>query len=220
MKNIVILAAVFMVALYYIIAEVIWQLKNRLFRRRLVIGVLIAALLLSQTSIVNLFMRTDAESAAAAEAENTEIIAVSAFVELSDDIIEQTVPIGTELSELVLPGTLEAVCVVADADTGTDTDTDADIDENPDTEDDTDTTDSLGGGTSEDADNIEDVTPGEETNTEDEAPGEETDTENEAPENAPEDGSQTEETAEEAENANIEEEPSSEGSDSEVSEEE
>lgn len=113
MKDIIILAAVLSAALYYIIAEVTYQLKNRLFRRRLIIGVLIAALLLSQTSIVNVFTRTGAETASAAEKEKI----ITAFAELPDDIKEQTVPVGTTLEELLLPDTLEAVCAAADTDT-------------------------------------------------------------------------------------------------------
>ena len=122
MKNIIILAVVLLAALYCIITEVIWKLKDRIFRRRLITGVLIVALLASQTDIMSLFMKTDAETAYAAEAENSEIITVSAFAELSNDIMEQTVPIGTELSELVLPDTLEVVCVKTDSNTEPDTD--------------------------------------------------------------------------------------------------
>ena len=136
MKNIFILAAVLFIALYYIMAEVIWKLRDRIFRRRLITGVLIMALLLSQTSIVNIFTKTDAGSAAAAEAENEEIITISDFAELPDDIREQTVPVGTSLEELELPDALEAVCVVAcadvDADTDADTNVGADADEGTD----------------------------------------------------------------------------------------
>ena len=114
MKYILIPAAVLFIALYYIMVEVIWNLKNRTFRRRLVIGVLITALLFSQTSIVNLFTKTDAESVAAAEEENAEAIAISDFAELPEDVREQTVPVGTTLDELVLPDTLEAVCAGTD----------------------------------------------------------------------------------------------------------
>ena len=128
MKSIIIMTVVLLIALYYIIAEVIWQLRNRIVRRKLIIGVLIAALLASQLDIMSLFMKTDAEMSYAAEAENAEIITVSAFVGLPDDIKVQSVPIGTALYELKLPNTLEAVCAVADVDTDTDEDTDTDAD--------------------------------------------------------------------------------------------
>ena len=145
MKYIFILAAVLFIALYYIIAEVIWNLRNRIFRRKFITGVLIAALLLSQTSIVDLFTKTDAESASAAEAENAEIITISDFTELPDDIREQVVPVGTALEELVLPDTLEAVC------------------DNADTVPDTGTSDSQvgGGNVGKDKDDTEEIAPGE-----------------------------------------------------------
>lgn len=46
---------------------------------------------------------------AAAESEQPETRLISGFTALSDEIREQTVPVGTELSELTLPDTLEAV---------------------------------------------------------------------------------------------------------------
>ena len=117
MKYIIILTAVVLVILYYGIEELLWQLKNPVVKRRakrLVTGILIAALLASQLDIMSIFTKTDVKTAEAAEIENTEKILIFGFSGLSDDIKEQTVPVGTTLEELLLPDTLEAVCVQAD----------------------------------------------------------------------------------------------------------
>lgn len=148
MQNTIILAAVLLAVLCYIIAKVVRQLRNRIVRRRLITSVLIAALLAGQLDI----MKTGAETSYAAEAEKSEIITVSAFAELPDDIKMQSVPVGTALEELKLPATLEVVCASVDADTeadvdeGTDTDTDTDTDTEADADADVDT------GTDTDAD--------------------------------------------------------------------
>ena len=190
MKYIVIFGAVLSVALYYIIAEVIWQLRNRLFRRRLIIGVLIMALLASQTDFISIFTRTDADKAAAAgtdtesDVEGTEIARaqseegriIIAFIELPDDIREQVVPVGTTLEELVLPDTLEVVCANADTDTKTDTDT---------------TGSQVGGdNVDQDKDDAEEVVPGEGDDAEDVTPDEETEQGEEETPDSPEDDSE------------------------------
>ena len=178
MKYIVIVGAILSVALYYIVEEMVWQLRNRLFRRRLIIAVLIMALLISQTDIVNIFMRADADKVSAAEQEtesgvetedtietpNTEGRIITAFAELPDDIREQIVPVGTALEELILPDTLEAVYANTDIDADTDAKTD------------TDTSDSQVGWGNVDQDNgdAEEVEPGEGDDNEDVTPNEET----------------------------------------------
>ena len=135
MKHSVILAAALLAVLYYIIAGVIWQLKNRSFRRRVITGVLILALLASQIDFINIFAQTGVGKVAAAEQEtesggaaegtvevqNPESGIITAFAELPDDIREQVVPVGTTLEELMLPDTLEVVCVAAETNTGIDT---------------------------------------------------------------------------------------------------
>lgn len=50
---------------------------------------------------------------ASEEPEQTEVRHISGFTALSDEIREQTVPVGTELTELSLPDTLEAVITEA-----------------------------------------------------------------------------------------------------------
>ena len=210
MKYIIILTVIVSVILYYGIGELLWQLKNPVVKRRvkrLVTGILIAALLASQFDLMSIFTKTDVKTVAAAEyaesddetgrSTNADSRTISAFYKLPDDIIEQTVPIGTKLTELVLPNKLEAVCVEADTNATPDTD------KNP-------------GASSENEDNTEDITPGEETDTEDEAL---------------EDDSQAEEDDAEAENGKTEddkdkddnfigEDQSPEGNDTQESEEE
>ena len=139
--------------------------------KRLLTGVLVAALLLSQTSIADVFVKTDAATVTAAEQETEPVIeteetvevynaegrTISAFIELPDDIKVQSVPVGTALDELKLPDTLEAVCVVtvADVDADAGTDTNADVDAGADIDD--------GAGTDTDAD--ADVVVDEDTDT-------------------------------------------------------
>ena len=75
MKYIIILTVFVSVILYYGIGELLWQLKNHaamLRFKRLVIGVLIAALLAGQSDIMSLFTGTDAGTVFAAEAGNLE----------------------------------------------------------------------------------------------------------------------------------------------------
>ena len=111
MKYIIILTAIISVILYYGIGELLWQLKNpavKLRFKRLVIGALIVALLASQLDIMSLFMKTDEETSYAADAENSEIITVSDFDDLQDDLREETVPEGTMVDEQILSDTPES----------------------------------------------------------------------------------------------------------------
>ena len=54
------------------------------------------------------------------------VLYVSGFCDLSDEIKEQTVPIGTGMEELALPDTLKAYMAQADEDSSVDIDKDAD----------------------------------------------------------------------------------------------
>ena len=54
------------------------------------------------------------------------VLYVSGFCDLSDEIKEQTVPVGTGMEELALPDTLKAYMAQADEDSSVDIDKDAD----------------------------------------------------------------------------------------------
>lgn len=117
----IILIAISAVVIYFSIAELVWQFRNRHFRRRLIIGVLIAALLVSQINIINLFTKTDGEKvlAAAVDADtdtSTENVEVSAIGKLSDGIKRRVATMGTALDELMQPDTWKIVNVSADMD--------------------------------------------------------------------------------------------------------
>ena len=119
MKYIIISAAITLVIIYFGIGEFFWRLKQRSVGqrlKRLTVCVLIVALLASQIDFVNIFTKTDAETVTAAETDVESYTAItameiSAFSELPNHIREQVVPMGTMLDELLLPDTLEAVCV-------------------------------------------------------------------------------------------------------------
>ena len=113
------------------------------------------------------------------------VLYVSGFCDLSDEIKEQTVPIGTGMEELALPDTLKAYMAQADEDSSVDIDKDADdredeeadqgTEEQPDGEEADQGTEEQPGG--EEADQETEEQPGgEETGTEDQDAGtEETD---------------------------------------------
>ncbi len=113
------------------------------------------------------------------------VLYVSGFCDLSDEIKEQTVPIGTGMEELALPDTLKAYMAQADEDSSVDIDKDADdredeeadqgTEEQPDGEEADQGTEEQPGG--EEADQGTEEQPGgEETGTEDQDAGtEETD---------------------------------------------
>lgn len=133
MKYIIISAAITLVIIYFGIGEFFLRLKKRSVGqrlKRLTVCALVVALLASQIDFVNIFMKTGAETVAAeeqnlesgvgtegtVEAWNMEGRTISAFAEVSDEVREQIVPVGTTLDELILPDTLEAVCGTAYAD--------------------------------------------------------------------------------------------------------
>lgn len=75
MKYSIFWTAIVLVALYYGVRGLLWQIRNTAVKRRfnrLVTGVLIAALLAGQSDIMSLFVGTDAGTVFAAEAENLE----------------------------------------------------------------------------------------------------------------------------------------------------
>ena len=87
------------------------KLKEHIVRKRmqrLTVAVLILALLVSQTDILTIFDGINVKTVAAAEIQNSTI---SAFIDLPEEIREQTVSVGMPLEDLLLPDTLEAVCM-------------------------------------------------------------------------------------------------------------
>ena len=113
------------------------------------------------------------------------VLYVSGFCDISDEIKEQTVPVGTGMEELALPDTLKAYMAQADEDSSVDIDKDADdredeeadqgTEEQPDGEEADQGTEEQPGGEEADQE-TEEQSDGEETGTEDQGAGtEETD---------------------------------------------
>ena len=110
------------VVIYFSIAGLVWKFRNRHFRRRMIIGVLIAALLISHIDFINLFTRTDAETvlAAAADADidiSTEDVDESIIEKLSDGVKRHAASVGTALDGIMQPETWKIFQTSADMDT-------------------------------------------------------------------------------------------------------
>lgn len=120
--QIIILIAISAVVIYFSIAGLVWQFRNRHFRKRLIISVLIAALLVSHIDFINLFAKTDAETVLAAAADedidtSTEDVEVSVIEKLSDGIKRHAAAVVTKLDGSMQTDTWNIFCISADKDT-------------------------------------------------------------------------------------------------------
>lgn len=99
-------AALFLV-MYHSVRNFFLQFRCHPIRQRILVGILTLALLAGQIGIINAVAGSDSVSVTEnAEAGNPGSRMLLAFSELPDEIRKQTVPIGTALEELVLPGSL------------------------------------------------------------------------------------------------------------------
>lgn len=115
-----VLVALFLV-IYHAIRDFFLQFKYHPVRQRILVGILTMSLLAGQIGIVMVFAEADtevAESVESEDAENGEAVKegnrlIISFTQLPNDVGGGVfVPVGTTVDELMLPDTLEAVCLV------------------------------------------------------------------------------------------------------------
>lgn len=115
-----VLVALFLV-IYHAIRDFFLQFKYHPVRQRILVGILTMSLLAGQIGIVMVFAEADTEVAESVESEDAENgeaekegnRLIIAFTQLPNDVWGGVfVPVGTTVDELMLPDTLEAVCLV------------------------------------------------------------------------------------------------------------
>ena len=115
-----VLVALFLV-IYHAIRDFFLQFKYHPVRQRILVGILTMSLLAGQIGIVMVFAEADTEVAESVESEDAENgeaekegnRLIIAFTQLPNDVGGGVfVPVGTTVDELMLPDTLEAVCLV------------------------------------------------------------------------------------------------------------